>query len=408
MPERVIMHMDMDAYFASVEQAVNPALRGKPIAVIGSGKRTIITTASYEARRFGVKTGMTVWEAKRACPKIILVVGNNRRYAHTSAGIMTILKDYTPLVEVYSIDEAFLDVTGSLALFGGVLAIANQIKSRIYQEYRLTCSIGAAPNKMLAKLASDLNKPNGFTYLKSEDIPVFLENLPADKMVGVGKKTSAKLAGYGIHTYGQLGRFPATSLKKRFGVVGEYLHQIALGMDESPVIPEDQAADVKSVSHSTTLDYDISDKDEILRQILRLAEMVGRRARRYHYSGRTVTLTLRYTDFSTFSRQHSIREHINSGHAIYQAAEGILNNIRLEQPVRLVGIGLSGLTRSGLQLNLFDPWQKKIKSVEAMDKINDRYGEFSITYARLLHSNKRSQVISPSYRHSGCHQVEVE
>lgn len=261
---------------------------------------------------------------------------------------------------------------------------------------------------MLAKLVSDINKPDGLTVLEPEDVPQLLEDLPVDKMAGIGKKTTAKLAGYGITTCGQLGRFPADSLKKRFGVMGEHLHKIALGIDDSPVVPEELAGEVKSISHGSTLDEDISDREEILRQIFRLSEMVGRRVRRYGYSGHTVTLTLRYTDFTTFSKQHSISEHINCGQDIYRAAKNILNKIQLAQPVRLIGVCLSGLTRNRVQLNLFDPWQKRIKTIEAMDQINDRYGEFSITYSRLLYSNKHSQVISPSYRHTGCHKVEVE
>ncbi len=407
MPERVILHIDMDAFFASVEQAVNPSLKGKPIAVIGSGERTVITTASYEARKYGVKTGMTKWEGKRACPNLILVVGNNRKYTYTSAGIINILKTYTPLVEVYSIDEAFLDISGSLALFGGTEAIARKIKAQIYQKFGLTSSIGIAPNKLLAKLVSGLNKPDGLTILRAEDVSRLLENLAVNEITGIGKKTAKKLAECGILTCGQLARFPVKSLKKRFGIIGEYLHQMALGIDNSPVISEEQADDIKSIGHSRTLDENTSDREEIKRHILRLSEMVGRRARRYHYTGHTVTLTLRYSDFTTISSQHSISKYINHGHDIYHVASQIFEKIKLKQPVRLVGVCLSGLERDKLQLELFESWQKEIKAVEAMDEINDRYGEFTITYGRLLHCQKHSRIISPSYRPDGPHRTDV-
>jgi DNA polymerase-4 len=404
---RVILHIDMDAFFASVEQAVNPALKGKPIAVIGSGKRTVITTASYEARKYGVKTGMTVWEGKRVCPKLNMVVGNNRRYTDTSAKIMNILLQFTPLMEVYSIDEAFLDLSGSLILFGDVETIAREIKNRIYQQCALTCSIGVAPNKLLAKLVSGLKKPDGLVILAEEDIPRLLEDLPVQEMTGIGKKTTAKLAGYGISTCGQLGRFPVRGLKKRFGIIGEYLHRMALGIDESPVVPLEGTPDAKSIGHSTTLDEDVSDREEIQRQILRLAEMVGRRARRYHYAGRTVSLTLRYRDFSTFSRRRTIGDYINQGLDIYRIANRILEEIKLKEPVRLVGVSLSNMVKGALQLELLEARRKRIKAVEAMDEINDRYGEFAITYGRLLHCRKHARVISPSYRPRGPKKVDV-
>jgi DNA polymerase-4 len=407
MPERFILHVDMDAFFASVEQAMNPRLKGKPIAVTGSGKRTVITTASYEARKFGVKTGMTVWEGKRACPNLILVIANNRRYTYTSARIMEILKQYTPIVEIYSIDEAFLDISGSLALFDGTEKIANSIKKRIYDEFHITCTIGIAPNKLLAKLVSGLKKPNGLTIIQNKDISPLLENMPVKEMCGIGRKTEQKLAGYGIFTCGQLGRFPVKSLKKRFGVVGEYLHQMALGIDDSPVVPLEETADAKSIGHSCTLEKDIHNKEEIRRHILRLSEMVGRRARRYHYSGRTIALTLRYSDFSTITKRHTIKEYINHGLDIYQKAVCILETMPLNKPVRLVGVSISNMTKGYIQMNLFESWQKEMRAVAAMDEINDRFGEFTITYGRLLNCQKHSRVISPSYRPHGAHKIDV-
>lgn len=233
MSVRTILHIDMNAFFAAVEQQSDPALRDKPVAVIGSGARTIITTCSYEARAFGVKTGMTVYEAKRLCPTLIMVVGNNRKYTDTSTGIINIFRDYTPLVEVFSIDEAFLDVSGCLKIFGSAIRISMLIKACIYQKYGLTCSVGIAPNKLLAKLASDMQKPDGLTIIAPDKISETLEELPIEELCGIGSKTQQKLNMLGITTCGQLGRFPVKTLKKRFGIIGERLQRMGLGLDDT-------------------------------------------------------------------------------------------------------------------------------------------------------------------------------
>jgi len=277
---RIIMHLDMNAFFASVEQQANPELRGKPIGVIGRG-RTVVTTASYAARAFGVKTGMNTWEARRACPQIIFVVGDNRKYADTSTRIVALMHDYTPLVEVFSIDEAFLDVTGSLSLFGSAERITALLKERIRREFGLTCSVGIAPNKLLAKLASDMQKPDGLTIIPPDRIAEVLEHLPVNELCGIGSKVQRQLARLGIRTCGQLGRFSVDILKRRFGVIGERLSRMGRGIDESPVIPPEDEEAVKSVGHSMTLDRDICGREHLLKYVLQLSEMVGHRARRH-------------------------------------------------------------------------------------------------------------------------------
>src|SRR5512136_1006250 len=230
MNQRTIMHIDMNAFFASVEQQCNPHLRGKPIAVIGSAKRTVITTSSYEARAYGVKTGMNVYEAKQRCPHLILVIGDNRKYTWTSSQIIKIFKEFTPQVEVFSIDEAFLDVTGSLRLFGSAERIAYLIKAGIRHQFGITCSIGIAPNKLLAKLASDMQKPDGLTVIRPEEVSRILETVPVKDLCGVGRKTARQLALYGITSCGDLGRFPVGVLRQRFGVIGERLQQMGRGL----------------------------------------------------------------------------------------------------------------------------------------------------------------------------------
>ena len=323
MQQRVIMHLDMNAFFASVEQQSNPHLRGKPIAVIGAAKRTVITTCSYEARAFGVKTGMNTWQAKQKCPDIVLVVGNNRKYTHTSTRIIKIIREYTPLVEVFSIDEAFLDVSGSLSLFGSAERIAYLIKARIKQQMGITCSIGIAPNKLLAKLASDMQKPDGLTIIYPDDVSRLLERVPIKDLCGIGSKMNQHLGKFGIQTCGDLGRLPVAILRKRFGIIGERLHQMGLGIDDSPVVPIEEAGEVKSVGHSMTLEQDICLRRDILRYLLQLSEMVGRRARRYGVAGKTVHLTVRYADFSTIGRQQTRKEHTNLSEDIFREAVSI-------------------------------------------------------------------------------------
>ena len=399
--ERVILHVDMNAFFASVEQKDNPDLCGKPVAVIGSAKRTVIVTASYEARHFGVKTGMTVYEGKKACPDLILVIGDHKKYTRISAEIIKFLGNFTSLLEPFSIDEAFLDITGSLILFGGAEKIARMIKDGIKEHFGLLCSVGIAPNKLLAKLAGEMQKPDGLVRIRPEEISAVLEDLPVGSLCGIGRQTERALHDRGVNTCGQLGRYPVAFLKKRFGIVGEYLHYMGLGIDYSPVVPQEKEPPVKSVGHSRTLSHDIFEKKDILRHLLQLAHMVGRRLRRYKLSGRTVALTVRYKDFTTFTRRHTGTEYIDSDQDIFQAAVHILEQNKPTAPVRLLGISVANLAENDLQLSLFPEESRKVLLSKAMDTVLDRFGETSLTYATLLGNKKAPQVISPSWRPTG-------
>ena len=327
----------MNAFFASVEQQANPELQGKPIAVIGRG-RTVVTTASYEARAFGVKTGMNTWQAKQACPQVIFVIGDNRKYTHTSSEIMKMMRDYTPLVEVFSIDEAWLDVTHSLAIFGSAENIAYLLKARIRHRFGITCSIGIAPNKLLAKLASEMKKPDGLTIIRPEEVARILEHLPVQELCGIGRKTEQQLLMMGIRTCGELGRYPLERLTRKFGIIGERLQQMGQGMDDSPVVPVENQQEVKSVGHSMTLERDISSRRDMEKYLLQLAEMVGRRARRYNVAGKTVHLTVRYADFTTVGRQQTRKVHTNQSEEIFKEAISILDSMEISQPIRLLGV----------------------------------------------------------------------
>ena len=406
--DKTIMHIDMNAFFASVEQQVNPALRGKPIAVIGSNERTVVTTSSYEARAYGVKTGMTKYEAMRLCPHVILVAGDTSRYTDTCRRLVEIYRQYTPIVEVYSVDEAFLDVTGSIPLFGSAEVIAKNIKEDIHKTLgRLTCSIGIAPNKLLAKLGSDMKKPNGLVIIQQEDIGRLLKHLPVQELWGIGPRLERHLAIMGIKTCGELGRASVLSLKNRFGVIGERLKLMAQGINDSPVIPLEQEADAKSVGHSMTLDRDVSDIETLEQYILQLSEMVGRRLRRGGYAGRTVALTLRYPDFTTFTKRSTVGMYMNTSIDIYIAAKEILNTIRLQQPIRLIGISVCNLTKNTVQIPLFSTDRVKQAATHTMDTINDRYGDFCITWGTLIERYQHKGVISPAWRPAGVKCVNL-
>ena len=283
---------------------------------------------------------VAIWEAKRQCPQIVLVVGDNRKYTYTSSRIFNMMLDYTPLVEVFSIDEAFLDVTRSLKIFGTPERIVYLLKARIRQSFGLTCSVGIALNKLLAKLASDMKKPDGLTVIFPDDVSRVMDSLPIKDLCGIGSRSERRLNLLGINTCGDLGRFPVDILKRKFGVIGQRLHEMGLGMDDSPVVPAGDQDRVKSVGHSMTLQRDVSRRQDILKYLLQLSEMVGRRARRYGVSGKTISLYVRYADFySSFGKQQTLAAPISQSDDIYQATIDILNTVELQQPVRFLGSG---------------------------------------------------------------------
>jgi DNA polymerase-4 len=402
------MHLDMDAFFASVEQRANPALRGKPIAVIGSSGRTVVTTASYEARRFGVKTGMNKFEARRLCPDIIFVVGDNAKYVDASERVLAVLERFSPLVEPFSIDEAFVDLTGSTSLFGKVSDIAREIKRLIRDGLGLTCSVGLAPNKLLAKLASGMEKPDGLVVIKPVDVGRILEGLPVNELCGIGPATTEALKAMGIATCGPLGRADGRALRARFGVNGERLKLMGQGVDGSLVAGASGEREAKSIGHSTTLPRDVSDLNELRLVILKLSDMVAARARRYGLKGSRVSLTVRYSDFHTFSRRKSLATATFDAAIISAAATAILGDMKLEKPVRLVGVTLSELSEGGRQLGLFDDAGREAL-LFAMDRINDRYGDSAVTWGSLVEPDTDDEdngVISPSWRPKGVRRVE--
>jgi DNA polymerase-4 len=383
MADRIILHIDMDAFFISVEQREDPSLRGKPAAVCGSLSRSVVTSATYEARPYGIRAGMPIQEAKRRCPQLILVEGDHSKYTETSSRIFSILKEYTPLVEVASIDEAYLDITQSTLLFKSPLHLAQTIKAHILEKEKLTCSVGIAPNKLLAKLASRLKKPEGLVVIEKEEVEKVLGDLPVSRLYGIGPKLEEALQAMGIFTCGPLGKFPVPLLIQRFGVIGERLHEMGLGIDHSPVIPFDEEEDPKSVSHSVTLEKDTSELEPLKKVLLQLSERVSRRMRRDFLYGKRVTLTVRYSDFYTFTKQKTLSQSINSGNDIFRHGLEIYRSISHPKPIRLLGIGMSLLEKEWSQLGLFDRRQKTDHLLKAMDQVNDRFGDWTLTWASL-------------------------
>jgi len=396
----------MDAFFASVEQKTNPRLRGKPVAVIGSGTRTVITTASYEARPYGVKTGMTVYEAKKLCPHIIFVVGDNERYTDTCRRLEEIYKRFTPQVEIYSIDEAFLDVTGSHHLFGGPEKICTDLKTIIRQQFGINCTIGIGPNILIAKLASDISKPDGFRWVKEDEVGDLLEGMPVEELWGIGPGIKKRLASLGIRTCGELGRAHLEVLRRNFGIIGVTLKAMGKGIYERPVIGHED--EPKSIGHSMTLPKDIYKREEIESYILQLSEMVGKRARRYGYAGKVISLTIRYKNFETYTKQKAIPFYTNDTHEIYHYALAILDSIKLKDSIRLLGVRLSNILKESGQMTLLDDMEKRKSLLKAMDVVCDRYGDHALVWASYLRRLERPKVISPAWRPSGIKDIHIK
>jgi DNA polymerase-4 len=383
MNERIVLHLDMNAFFASVEQQSDPRLRGKPVFVCGNRhSRTIVATASYEARPFGVTTGMPLHEALRLCPHAILVEGNPSKYADTFRRVAQRMETYSPDLEIFSIDEAFLDLTRTAARFGGAMAVARNLQSFVRVELGLPCSIGVAPNKLLAKLASGLKKPNGLTAIQAGDVEPLLNDLPVGELCGIGRALQGYLQEIGVTTCGELARVPADWLMHRFGrCAGLGLARMARGLDEAPVVRADIAPPAKSMGHLHTLSRDTSDLEDVRAILLDLAEKVGRRLRAEQAAGRTITLTVRLRDFTTASHARTLDRFLDDGYDIYREALDMLDEVALPQPVRLVGVSVSGLAYGMRQRWWLPEVVARERLLAACDRLNDRFGEGTVSRA---------------------------
>lgn len=382
--ERTILHVDLDAFFAAVEQRDRPELRGKPVIVGGVPPgRGVVSAASYEARAFGVRSAMSVTEAFRRCPNGIFLPVDGRRYQRASREVMAILRRYTPQVEPISIDEAFMDVTGSRPLFGAGPVIAAAVKSAVREEVGLTASVGVGTTKLVAKIASDLRKPDGLVVVPPGDEAAFLAPLPIGRLWGVGEKTATALAEYGVRTIGDLASLSPDVLVRRFGKHGASLATRAVGLDDDRVHEGDPA---KSVGHEHTFDVDTVDAETIERTLLAMSEGVAGRLRSAGVRASTIAVKVRDASFRTITRQRTLKEPTDLTEPIFRAA------LDLARPeVRGIRVRLLGVTASNLgereQLSLFateDP--RRRKAVEAADAVRRRYGSEAVTRARLVGS----------------------
>ncbi len=366
----MILHVDMDAFFAAVEQLDNPQLRGKPVIVGGHSNRGVVTTASYEARKFGVRSAMPMFQARKLCPHGIIVPGRRRRYQQVSHRVMTVLNSVSPLVQPTSIDEAYVDIGGLERLWGSPEQIGRKIKKTVFETVHLTCSVGIAPVKFLAKIASDLEKPDGLTIICPHQALDFAAGLAITRIPGVGRRTAAQLDQFGIKTLGDVRAFSVRALTAKLGKFGRRLHQLAHLQDASQVTPHREA---KSISSENTLARDTRDAVVIKRQLLHHAEDVARQLRKAGLRARTIHLKLKLADFKLVTRSKTPAAATWSSRAIYTTACELLSQYRLTQPVRLVGVGTSGLQPAGkpMQADLFESSGQDSRDWEQVDRTVD-------------------------------------
>jgi len=369
----------MDAFFASVEVLDNPALAGKPVLVGHDGPRGVVAAASYEARRFGCHSAQPMIVAKRLCPQAAIVAGRHERYREVSEKVFAIFERYTPVIQPLSIDEAFLDVTGSLRAIGSAEQIARRIKDAIRSETGLTGSVGVAPNMFLAKLASDLEKPDGLTVIRAEDVDRVLLPLAIGKIWGIGPKTAKKLEGLNIRTIGDLRKLSIEWLTERFGSDAAHFQRLARGEDDREVTPDRQA---KSIGQETTFGVDLADRDELRRMLFGQAEQVARRLRKAGVRAKSVWVKIRFGDFKTITRQMTLDEASDVTTTLYDVACGLFDAWASESfsPVRLIGMAGKNLVEGAGQLSLFpDPGVKRQEKVDHLvDRINSKLGKSSI------------------------------
>jgi DNA polymerase-4 len=382
----MILHIDMDAFYASVEKLDDPRLKHKCVIVGGTSNRGVVSAASYEARRYGVHSAMPIYQAKQKCPHGVFVPPRMGRYKEISKKIMALLKEFSPLVEPVSIDEAYLDITGCQRLFGQPQEIAREIKRKIRDRIHLTCSVGVAPNKFMAKIASDLEKPDGLTVILPDQVPQFIAALAIQKVPGVGKKMVRQLESLGIRTLGDVQRLPQKSLLKHLGKFGQRLRALSSGSDDSPVTPH---APHKSISSERTLAADTRDIKLLKRYLLDQSAEVARQLRQAGVRAKTIVIKIKNADFKTVTRRTTMAIPTQSSKTIYKHAARLLVEFEITEKIRLIGVGTTGFSAvsASVQIGLFeqnekpdDNWEKVDKT---LDSISKKFGKDAIRRAAL-------------------------
>jgi DNA polymerase-4 len=387
--QRKILHVDMDAFYASIEQRDDPSLRGQPLVVGGSNNRGVVAAASYEARRYGIRSAMPMRDAYRRCPDLLRVTPRMSHYQSVSEEIFAIFRKFTPLVEGLSLDEAFLDVSSSISLFGDEIGIAKEIKNRIHSQTVLAASVGVAPNKLVAKIASDLDKPDGLCVVTRENVHATLDPLPVRVIPGIGPETLTRLKRIGVVTIADLRQAPDRDLGPIFGKFTQRTRDRASGIDERPVLA---SRPDKSISAEETFDTDLSDVAAMNHQLLRLSERTASRLRAKELVAGTVQVKIRQADFSTFTRQRALRPPGNGTDQLYETAKGLLADWLIDNPgarIRLLGVGGSDLAADA-QPDLFAPEVAAggTQLDQTVDEIRDRFGNMSVGRARTLDSDQ--------------------
>ncbi len=385
--QRIIFHIDMDAFFAAIEQRDHPEYRGLPVIVGGPASRGVVSTASYEARRFGVHSAMPMATARRRCPDGIFVPGNHALYSAVSADVFAVFARYSPLVEPLSIDEAFLDMTGMELLAASPRALAEKLKAEIREKTGLVASVGIAPNKFLAKLASDLEKPDGLVEIRAEDAVARLSPLPLRRLWGVGRRTEEKLQALGLKTIGDLQKMDERRLSRAIGQKAAHtLRELSFGRDERPV---ESGREAKSIGKETTFEKDIESPEEAERALLALAEKVGWRLRLAGAAARTIQLKLRRSDFSTVTRSRTLPEATCHDGPIFYTARGLFRELGIKSGIRLLGITAENFEKDALPSLFVD--EKKERLYGAIDALKKRFGENIITKAPLVQKKDKKE-----------------
>jgi DNA polymerase-4 len=383
---RLILHIDMDSYFASVEQQANPFLRGRPVAVSRKPQdRTIAAAVSKEAKRYGLKSGMPTWEVHSLCPQIQFVPGDPAKYAYISERIFRLLKRFSPLMEVFSIDEAFLDITDVAPRHGGPEQLARRIKSTIRRELGdyITCSIGIAPSKVLAKIASESQKPDGLVIIPESHVREWLERTPVTAACGINEGTAWRLRFKGVRTLADLGRCDLGWLRRQFGIVGYYLHLIGHGKDPVPLNPNFQEVPRKGFGHSRVFSYPYPSFEEAKDVLYLLCYKTARRMRIKGYCGRVVHFYAGGLGRSV-SRQRSLSFPISDEQEIYETCLSIAEELQVPESIRIIGVGVTKLyRREGMPLPLFRETRRRQELLNIMDKINGEWGDFTVYFAYL-------------------------
>ncbi len=384
----IVLHLDVNSYFATMEQQANPNLRGRPVGVAGKGRgeRTVIAGASIEAKKFGLYSGISTWEAKRLCPRLIIVPANYDRYIFTSKRIFTIMERFSPTIDIFSIDEAFMTLPEEFG-YAGAVEIALQIKALIYRQIGswVTCSIGISYGRTLAKLASERQKPNGLTVIRPEDFAKIAQETPVEEICGIGYRLTPRLNQLGIRTVAELGRASPVQLISVFGQsCGSWLHQIGNGQDTGSIRSWRQLAQEKSIGHSYTVPRDLNTEEDVRRILLWLSERVGARLRRQGLLGRTISLYLRCADRDSWGQRQSEKIYFSDGLVIYRLARQLLERFHSPSPIRLLGVTVSDLVKqTEISQPLFEDDRRRLALIEAVDRVNRRWGKLVVFRAPL-------------------------